>query len=89
MELKEALKIVRAAGIKVDYREIKLKPKEIKRISDMLTDKGVCVVVYRSKKAMVHTLEGYKARLANAKKNGLGRNKGGTHANQGADVVNA
>ena len=62
MDIQEALRVLKLAGIKVSVNKIILKKREIKRINEILSLEGRCIVTHKGKKAMVHTFKGYKAR---------------------------
>jgi hypothetical protein len=63
MKIKEAIAVLKAAGIDVSVRPIKLKRAAIARINELLTLKHKVVVAHNGKRATVFTLDGYKGRV--------------------------
>jgi hypothetical protein len=73
MKLKEAIAVLRAAGIDVAVKPIKLKRTAIARINELLTLKHKVVVSHNGTRATVFTLDGYRGRVKGGKRGSAAR----------------
>jgi hypothetical protein len=73
MNINKAIAVLKAAGIDVAVRPIKLKRASVARINELLTLKHKVVVSHNGKRATVFTLEGYKGRLRAGRAGAAGR----------------
>jgi hypothetical protein len=73
MNIKQAIAVLKNAGIDVAVRPVKLKRPQIARINELLTLKHKVVVAHNGKRATVFTLEGYRGRVSAGKKGSAAR----------------